>query len=58
MDNPAEGAQAVAVHCTAEITVSDVEGDPGWYRVDLKSVRISSIWVHPHVMLVGKLDKK
>lgn len=43
----------------AEITVSDVEGDPGWYRVDLK--------VRPHfkymgsfftLSLVGKLDKK
>lgn len=43
----------------AEIAVSDVEGDPGWYRVDLK--------VRPHfkymgsfftLSLVGKLDKK
>lgn len=43
----------------AEVTVSDVEGDPGWYRVDLK--------VRPHfkymgsfftLSLVGKLDKK
>ena len=43
----------------AEITVSDVEGDPGWYRVDMK--------VRPHfkymgsfftLSLVGKLDKK
>ncbi|MDC4206320.1 MAG: type VI secretion system contractile sheath large subunit [Candidatus Manganitrophus sp.] len=43
----------------AEITVSDVEGDPGWYKVDMK--------VRPHfkymgsfftLSLVGKLDKK
>jgi type VI secretion system protein ImpC len=43
----------------AEVAVSDVEGDPGWYRVDLK--------VRPHfkymgsfftLSLVGKLDKK
>jgi len=43
----------------AEIVVSDVEGDPGWYRVDMK--------VRPHfkymgsfftLSLVGKLDKK
>ncbi|MBN2243172.1 MAG: type VI secretion system contractile sheath large subunit [Acidobacteria bacterium] len=43
----------------AEITVSDVEGDPGWYRVDMK--------VRPHfkymgaffsLSLVGKLDKE
>ena len=42
----------------AKIEVSDVEGDPGWYRVDLK--------VRPHfkymgaffsLSLVGKLDK-
>ncbi len=43
----------------AEVIVSDVEGDPGWYRVDMK--------VRPHfkymgsfftLSLVGKLDKK
>lgn len=43
----------------AEITVSDVQGDPGWYRVDMK--------VRPHfkymgafftLSLVGKLDKE
>ena len=42
----------------AEITVSDVEGDPGWYKVDMA--------VRPHfkymgasftLSLVGKLDK-
>ncbi|MBF0466348.1 MAG: type VI secretion system contractile sheath large subunit [Nitrospirae bacterium] len=42
----------------AQITVQDVEGDPGWYKVDLK--------VRPHfkymgafftLSLVGKLDK-
>jgi type VI secretion system protein ImpC len=43
----------------ARITVEDVEGDPGWYRVDMK--------VRPHfkymgafftLSLVGKLDKE
>jgi type VI secretion system protein ImpC len=43
----------------AEISVSDVEGDPGWYRVDMR--------VRPHfkymgaffsLSLVGKLDKE
>ena len=43
----------------AQIKVEDVEGDPGWYRVDLK--------VRPHFKymgayftlgLVGKLDKQ
>ncbi len=43
----------------AKITVSDVEGDPGWYKVDML--------VRPHfkymgafftLSLVGKLDKE
>ncbi len=43
----------------AEVVVSDVEGDPGWYKVDLR--------MRPHfkymgafftLSLVGKLDKK
>jgi len=43
----------------AHITVSDVEGEPGWYRVNLN--------VRPHfkymgadftLSLVGKLDKE
>ena len=43
----------------AEITVSDVQGEPGWYRVSLN--------VRPHfkymgadftLSLVGKLDKE
>ena len=59
MDNPAEGVRSRRPLRQAEITVSDVEGDPGWYRVDLK--------VRPHfkymgasftLSLVGKLDKK
>ena len=42
----------------AKITVEDVEGDPGWYKVDMK--------VRPHfkymgafftLSLVGKLDQ-
>ena len=59
MDNPAEGVRSRRPLRQAEITVSDVEGDPGWYRVDLK--------VRPHfkymgasfsLSLVGKLEKK
>ncbi|TDV28738.1 type VI secretion system protein ImpC [Paraburkholderia caballeronis] len=59
MDNPAEGVRSRRPLRQAEITVADVEGDPGWYRVDLK--------VRPHfkymgasftLSLVGKLDKK
>lgn len=59
MDNPAEGVRSRRPLRQAEIVVSDVEGDPGWYRVDLK--------IRPHfkymgasftLSLVGKLDKK
>lgn len=58
MDNPADGVRSRRPLRQAEITVSDVEGDPGWYRVGLK--------VRPHfkymgasftLSLVGKLDK-
>jgi type VI secretion system protein ImpC len=44
---------------SAQIVVSEVEGDPGWYRVSMQ--------VRPHfkymgasftLSLVGKLDKK
>ena len=58
MDNPGEGVRSRRPLRQAEITVADVEGDPGWYRVDLK--------VRPHfkymgasfsLSLVGKLEK-
>ena len=59
MDNPAAGVRSKRPLRQAEISVSDVEGDPGWYRVSMK--------VRPHfkymgssftLSLVGKLDKK
>jgi type VI secretion system protein ImpC len=58
MDNPSPGVRSRRPLRQAEITVSDVEGDPGWYRVGMK--------VRPHfkymgasftLSLVGKLDK-
>lgn len=58
MDNPGEGVRSRRPLRQAEITVADVEGEPGWYRVDLK--------VRPHfkymgasfsLSLVGKLEK-
>ncbi|MEN5250866.1 type VI secretion system contractile sheath large subunit [Alcaligenes aquatilis] len=58
MDNPSAGVRSRRPLRQAEVTVSDVEGDPGWYRVGLK--------VRPHfkymgasftLSLVGKLDK-
>jgi len=58
-DNPSPGVRSRRPLRQAEITVSDVEGDPGWYRVSLK--------VRPHfkymgasftLSLVGKLEKE
>jgi type VI secretion system protein ImpC len=58
-ESPSPGVRSRRPLRKAEITVSDVEGDPGWYRVDMK--------VQPHfkymgasfsLSLVGKLDKK
>jgi type VI secretion system protein ImpC len=57
-DNPSAEVRSRKPLRNAEITVSDVEGDPGWYRVSLA--------VRPHfkymgasftLSLVGKLDK-
>jgi type VI secretion system protein ImpC len=58
-ESPSPGVRSRRPLRKAQIAVSDVEGDPGWYRVDLK--------VQPHfkymgasfsLSLVGKLDKK
>jgi type VI secretion system protein ImpC len=59
MDNPAPAVRSRRPLRQAQVTVEDVEGEPGWYRVGLK--------VRPHfkymgafftLSLVGKLDKK
>jgi type VI secretion system protein ImpC len=43
----------------AEVTVEDVEGDPGWYRVGLKvRPRFKYMGAFFSLSLVGKLDKK
>ena len=58
-DNPAAGVRSRRPLRKAAIEVSDVEGEPGWYRVSLKA--------QPHfkymgasftLSLVGKLDKE
>ncbi|WP_153100025.1 type VI secretion system contractile sheath large subunit [Paraburkholderia hayleyella] len=58
MDDATSGVRGRRPLRQAEIAVSDVEGDPGWYRVNMK--------VRPHfkymgasftLSLVGKLDK-
>ncbi len=59
MDNPMPGVRSRKPLRNAKITVEDVEGNPGWYKVDMK--------VRPHfkymgaditLSLVGKLDQK
>lgn len=59
MDNPAPEVRSRRPLRQAQVTVEDVEGEPGWYRVGLK--------VRPHfkymgafftLSLVGKLDKE
>ena len=59
MDNPAPDVRSRRPLRMAQIEVSDVEGDPGWYSVSLKA--------RPHfkymgasftLSLVGKLDKE
>ena len=59
MDNPLPGVRSRRPLREAQVTVEDVEGETGWYRVGLK--------VRPHfkymgafftLSLVGKLDKE
>lgn len=58
-DNPKPGVRARRPLRQAKITVEDVPGNPGWYKVDMK--------IRPHfkfmgadftLSLVGKLDQK
>jgi len=58
-DNPSAAVRSRRPLRAAQVTVEDVEGEPGWYRVGLK--------VRPHfkymgafftLSLVGKLDKQ
>ena len=59
MDNPMPGVRSRRPLRQAKVTVEDVAGEPGWYRVGLQ--------VRPHfkymgafftLSLVGKLDKE
>jgi type VI secretion system protein ImpC len=58
MDNPGEGVRSRRPLRQAEIKVSDVHGDPGWYRVNL-AVRPHFKYMGASFTLsqVGKLDK-
>lgn len=58
-DNPKPGVRSRRPLRSAQVTVEDVPGNPGWYKVDMK--------VRPHfkymgadftLSLVGKLDQK
>lgn len=59
MDNPSPGVRGRRPLRQAQVIVEDVEGEPGWYKVDVR--------VRPHfkymgayftLSLVGKLDKQ
>jgi len=59
MDSPLPGVRSRRPLRQAQVTVEEVDGEPGWYRVGLK--------VRPHfkymgayftLSLVGKLDKE
>jgi type VI secretion system protein ImpC len=58
-DNPSAGVRSRRPLRKAEITVSDVEGDPGWYKVTLKVVpHFKYMGSSFELSLVGKLDKE
>jgi len=58
-DNPSAGVRSRRPLHKAEIIVSDVEGDPGWYKVTLKVVpHFKYMGSSFELSLVGKLDKE
>ena len=58
-DNPSAGVRSRRPLHKAEITVSDVEGDPGWYKVTLKVVpHFKYMGSSFELSLVGKLEKE
>jgi type VI secretion system protein ImpC len=57
-ENPSAGVRSRRPLRRAQITVSDVEGDPGWYRVEMKvQPHFKYMGVSFELSLVGKLDK-
>jgi len=58
-DNPSAGVRSRRPLHKAEIVVSDVEGDPGWYKVSLKVVpHFKYMGSSFELSLVGKLEKE
>jgi len=58
-ENPSPGVRSRRPLRKAEITVSDVAGEPGWYKVSLKVVpHFKYMGASFELSLVGKLDKE
>jgi type VI secretion system protein ImpC len=58
-DSPQPGVRARKPLRQAKVTVEDVPGEPGWYKVDLKVVpHIKYMGAFFTLSLVGKLDTK
>ena len=57
-DNPSKGVRERRPLRMAKIEVSDVEGEPGWYRVGMQvRPHFKYMGAHFTLSLVGKLDK-
>ena len=57
-DNPSAGTRSRRPLRKAQITVENVEGDPGWYKVGMKGVpHFKYMGAYFTLSLVGKLDK-
>ncbi len=58
MDNPMPGVRARRPLRQAEVTVEDVDGEPGWYKVGLKiRPQFKYMGAYFTLSLVGKLEK-
>jgi len=58
-DDPQPGVRARKPLRKAQITVEDVPGNPGWYKVDMKVIpHLKYMGAHFTLSLVGKLDKE
>ena len=59
MDNPMPGVRSRRPLRQAEVSVDEVPGEPGWYRVGLKvTPHFKYMGVYFTLSLVGKLDKE
>ena len=59
MENPLPGVRARRPLRQAEVSVEDVDGEPGWYRVSLKvRPQFKYMGAYFTLSLVGKLEKQ